>query len=325
MGIAAAVGVGTAVAGIGGALISSSASKSAANAQAQAANSAAELQSQAANHAAELQSQAANNATLAAQQEAAQTRSDLSPFRRSGEAATNALMSSLGLSGGSGINFLKANGLPGLTFQPTQAQLEATPGYQFNLAQGQQAVANSNAAQGRGISGAALKGAANYATGLANNTLLTQQGIFQQNLNNVLNPLQSLSNLGENAAAQTGALGTQNVNSANQALIGGANAAAAGQIGAANAGAAGQIGAANAGAAGTVGSANAAAGALSGLGSAPLNYQLYSQLLNGGGGGNGYGTNGSFYGNTDAAALSAAGSAATGNNYVGNNGLGGQY
>jgi hypothetical protein len=180
-------------------------------------------------------------------------------------------MSSLGL-GGSGPNLLAANGINSLTFQPTQAQLAATPGYQFDLAQGMQGVANSNAAQGRGISGAALKGAANYATGLANQTLPTQDAIFQQNLNNVINPLQNVANLGESAAAQTGNLGTANTNAANNALVTGANDSAAG----------------------TVGSASAISGGLNTLGSSPLNFQLYSQLLGGGSGGGGFVDNGNF-------------------------------
>jgi len=158
---------------------------------------------------------------------------------------------------GGGGNPLAAYGLKGLTFQPTQAELEATPGYKFNLAQGRQAVANSSAAQGRGISGAALKGAANYATGLANNTLTTQQGIFQQNLGNVLNPLMNLSNMGQNAATVTGSQGLQAVGNANNALVGGANAQAAGMVG----------------------GANAISSGLSGLGSSAMNYALYNQLM----------------------------------------------
>lgn len=233
-----AAGVG-AVGSIGGALISGSAAQSAANTQAAAAN------------------QASQNALAQYGQE----RSDLIPYNTYGQEAETWLMGSLGL--GPNYNLLAQNGINGLTFQPTQAQLSATPGYQFDLSQGLQAVQNSNAAQGLGVSGSALKGAANYATGLANNTLTTQQGIFQQNLGNVLNPLQSLANLGENAAATTGALGNQAVANSN-AL---------------------QVGAANASAAGTVGAANAASGALGSLGGAPLNYALYNQLLGGGGAG----------------------------------------
>lgn len=263
---------GVAVAGLAGSVISSGAAQSAAQTQADAANQA--------------------SANQMAQYN--QTRADLSPFTNSGTNALGSLNTILGLPGGNGINPLAANGIGGLTYQPsgaisnalsnptfapTQAQLESTPGYQFNLAQGQQAVANSSAAQGRGISGAALKGAANYATGLANNTLSTQasifqnnysnalqanqqgQGIFQSNLGNVLNPLSNLANQGQNSAATTGQQGIAAVGNANQALIGGANASAAG----------------------TVGSANAISSGLGSVGQAPLNSMLYSQLLNGGG------------------------------------------
>ena len=42
-------------------------------------------------------------------------------------------------------------------FQPTMAQLEQTPGYQFSLDQGLKATQNSYAGQGLGASGAAMK------------------------------------------------------------------------------------------------------------------------------------------------------------------------
>lgn len=80
-----------------------------------------------------------------------------------------------------------------------------------------------------------MKGAADYATGLANNTLTTQQQIFSANQQNAYNKLMGGASLGENAAAQTGTLGAQYTGQATQALMGGANAQAAGTIGAANA------------------------------------------------------------------------------------------
>lgn len=155
----------------------------------------------------------------------------------------------------SGGNVLTANGLPGLTFQPTQAFLEQTPGYQFNLSQGLKSIQNSAAGRGLGVSGAALKGAAQFATGLADNTLQTQQGIFQANLGNVLNPLMWQANLGQNAAAQTGQQGVTAAANAGNARIAGANALAGG----------------------TVGAANALSGGLNGLAS---NYLLYSLMNN---------------------------------------------
>ena len=210
MGIAGAVAGGTAAAGLGGALLSSSAAKSAANTQAQAANTA---------------SQNAMNQYY-------QTRADLLPYNQAGQSAVGAL-------GG----FLNGSNPTG-----ELTALENTPGYQFTLDQGLKSVQSSYASRGLGISGAALKGAANYATGLAQQT-------YQQNL---LNPLEYLGQLGESAGAQTGQLGVQSTANANQAALGGASASAAG----------------------TVGAANALTGGLNTLASAPTNYLLYNQLLN---------------------------------------------
>jgi hypothetical protein len=312
---AAAGAAASAISGVAGSLISADASKSAARTQADAANRAATL----------------------AQQQAQQTRTDLSPFRLTGQSANTRLGNLFGLntnspnapsgtvgdylasagsmnlpngyrfdnSGGS-LNVVDkmgnthwanvspatpigdifhsvapdmvpvapsmggpqggqgSNG-PGGAPGDEQAFLEATPGYKFALSQGLKSVQNSAAARGLGTSGAALKGAAGFATGLADQT-------YQSNL---LNPLMALSNLGENAAMQSGSLGQSGLANANALSIGGANASAAG----------------------TVGSANALAGGLNSLGSAPLNYQLYSKLLGSGGSSGGSG-GGDFYDNT---------------------------
>ena len=219
-GAIAAIGAGVSAAGaVGGAVISSQAASSAAGKQAAAARQAASA----------AQSQNADNTT------------NLNPYDTAGQGSIGQLLAALGqpspgpTPGTSYGNPLVANGLTGLTFQPTQASLESTPGYQFDLAQGLQSTQNSNAARGLGVSGAALKGAASYATGLANNTLSTQAGIYNQNVQNVMNPIEYAGNLGENAAAQTGAQGNQATQNANLLNVGGANAQAAGIVGSANA------------------------------------------------------------------------------------------
>jgi hypothetical protein len=105
----------------------------------------------------------------------------------------------------------------------TQAELEQTPGYQFILSQGQKAVQSAAASRGLGVSGASLKGAAANATGLADATYQNQFNNAQQrftdylnlntgqqgNLQNQFNRLSGVATLGENAAVQTGAQGTQ--------------------------------------------------------------------------------------------------------------------
>lgn len=69
----------------------------------------------------------------------------------------------------------------------TQAELEQTPGYQFARSQGLQSVQNSAAARGLGVSGAAMKGAATFATGLADNTYQAQFAQQQQLFSDAFN------------------------------------------------------------------------------------------------------------------------------------------
>ena len=110
----------------------------------------------------------------------------------------------------------------------TQANLEATPGYQFDLSQGIKSTNNALGARGLLNSGAALKGAATYATGLADNTYQNQFNIDQTQKTNAYNKLMGVASLGENAAAQTGAYGTQTAGEQAANTIGAGNAAAAG-------------------------------------------------------------------------------------------------
>lgn len=133
-----------------------------------------------------------------------QTRSDLAPYRDIGQSAGDTLMSKL--------SDLTA---PIVMDQNT---LEKTPGYQFNRTQGLKAVQNSAAARGLGTSGAALKGAATYATGLADSTYQNQFQNAVTNQTNAFNRLKSLVDTGQNASAQTGSAGTA-------AATGAANAA----------------------------------------------------------------------------------------------------
>jgi hypothetical protein len=163
---------------------------------------------------------AARDAANQAQQRYIQTRSDLTPYNTAGQAVLptmNAL--AMDRTGGGPDYISRADAM--LPPQMTQAELEATPGYQFTLAQGLKATAGSVAARGLGVSGAALKGAAGYATGLANSTYKDQFNLAQQrfsdvlglntaqqnNLTNQYSRASGLATLGENAGAQTGTVG----------------------------------------------------------------------------------------------------------------------
>src|SRR4249920_1028299 len=159
----------------------------------------------------------------AAKQEAMyeQTRSDLSPFTTTGY---NALQGAYGVAqrgptgGGPDYISMAEQNLP---LRMTQAELEQTPGYQFTRDQGLKSVQSAAAARGLGVSGAALKGAAEYSTGLANKTYADQFNLAQKrfedyvnlnvgqqgNLKNEFDRYNSLATLGQASAAGVGALG----------------------------------------------------------------------------------------------------------------------
>jgi hypothetical protein len=166
-----------------------------------------------ANKAADTQSKNAERVAQMQQQQYAQTREDLSPYRAIGQDAGGRLTSRLSeLTTPISVNpqdFLNSDY------------------YKFLETQGNRAVTNSAAARGLGSSGAALKGAAAFAKGL--NSQEWQNNFNMQNINqtNAFTRLKSLVDTGQNAAAQTGTFGTQAAQNAGTALTGGANAQAA--------------------------------------------------------------------------------------------------
>lgn len=241
--VAAAVGAGTAVAGIAGSAMQSNAASDAAQTQADSANYAASLQNQ----------------------QWQQTQKNLKPYMDLGSSAINPLLSAMGYNvtrnddgtytfGSTDPNNPLQQKFSYADFQaPTAAQAAATPGYQFTLDQGLKSVQNSAAARGLGTSGAALKGASTYATGLADSTyndvfnralntyntnLGKAQSTFQTNYNSAANNVNRLSGLvgnGQNAAATNGSLGAAAAGNIGNTLMSGANAQASGMVGSANA------------------------------------------------------------------------------------------
>lgn len=128
------------------------------------------------------------------------------------------------------------------TFSFNPGDLTKTPGYEFNYGQGMRAVNNSAASRGLGLSGAQLKGAMSFASGLADNTYQNQftnaLNTYNTNYNTAaqnVNRLLGLVGNGQNAANQTGAFGMQSVANQGNYLTSGANAQASGMVGSANA------------------------------------------------------------------------------------------
>lgn len=183
------------------------------------------------------------------QKDAAQSANDLIfPYVQGGYSAQNKLLQLLGLGGFDEDAYLAANpdvaeavraGLfPsgaahyeqfGKNEQRTMGQqtdimgaLESLPGYQFTKTQGLKAVQNSASARGLGVSGAAQKGAAQFATGLADQTYGEQ-----------FNRLLGLTTLGQNAAVGAGSniIGAGNAQGAAYSSMGNTTANVAGQTG----------------------------------------------------------------------------------------------
>jgi len=177
------------------------------------------------------QAKAAQNASqqqIAYQQQALQQmQQNLAPYQAIGTSVLPQLLTSLGYQGQFGSNG-QLTGVSGQGFQFNPSNLENTPGYQFTLGQGLNAVNNQQSAMGLNNSGAQGKALANYATGLAQNT-------YNQQYQNALNTYQTnasqlggLLNLGQNAAAGVG-------NAAYNAYGAMGNAASAGTVAAGNA------------------------------------------------------------------------------------------
>lgn len=225
--VAAAIAGGTAAAGLAGSAISASGAKSAAQTQADAANQAAQMQ----------------------MQQFQQIQQNLKPYMDLGSSSIPQLQNYLNNSAYLNTPFQYG----AFNFNPTEQQLQNTPGYQFTLQQGMKNTNNALAAKGLNLSGAQAKGLANFTTGLADQTYQQQyqnalqayqtnyQNAFQtHNTNYALgadqyNRLSGLVSLGQNAAAGVGNAGMQAANNAGNYLTQGANAQAAGTVGAANA------------------------------------------------------------------------------------------
>lgn len=214
---------------------------------------AAGISAAASSSAAGAQTSAENKAISAQQQQYNTTAGNLQPYISGGTNAFSNLLTATGNQpGGTGTGPLTA------TFQPTMAQLAATPGYQFSLNQGLKTAQNSNASKGLGTSGEALAGANTFAQGLASTTYQQQfQNYLTQN-QQIYNMLNGVSNTGLTAASALAGVGTSTANA----------------IGSADAG----IG--NAQAAGINGIGTAASSAASGLSNSYLQSLLLNKLLN---------------------------------------------
>lgn len=149
---------------------------------------------------------------------------NIEPWMTAGKAALGNLTNLLN----SGELTSKYAGKFNTKFDPSTVQMD--PGYQFGLDQGQQAIANSAAARGMGLSGATLKAAnrfgTDYATTKYNDAYNRTYGRFQDEYSkqvddfnrfwaekqNAFNPLFNMAGLGSTANQQVGQAGQNYAN-----------------------------------------------------------------------------------------------------------------
>jgi len=144
------------------------------------------------------------------------TANSVAPTITDSATTANALLDPYATTGTNAVNSL-SDGL-------TENYLQSTPGYQWNLNQGEQAATNSAAARGLANSGAALKGASTYASGLADSTYQNQ-----------FNDTNALAQEGYNALNQQGNNTMTAANNAGQVRMEGADGAMTTTMGAGNA------------------------------------------------------------------------------------------
>lgn len=183
-----------------------------------------------ANKAADTQKANAERVAGIQQEQYQQTRSDLAPYRAVGEDASGRLTSRL------------SELTTPISVNPDDFQ--NSDYYKFLAKEGQRGVTNSAAARGLGSSGAALKGAAAFAKGLASTEWQNNFNMQTQNQTNAFTRLKSLVDTGAGATGMTGTLGEKAAYNTGTALTGGANAEAAAdnKIGSSIAGLANNIG-----------------------------------------------------------------------------------
>lgn len=126
------------------------------------------------------------------------------------------------------------------------ADFEADPGYQFQLAEGEQAANRAAAARGGYNSGRTLKELMRYGQGLASTTYQDAYNRYNTDQSNLYNRLAGIAGTGQTAATTLGDAGANYAANVGNTLTGGATAQAASRIAGANARTSGYMGAANA-------------------------------------------------------------------------------
>lgn len=177
------------------------------------------MSSQGSQDAAQTQANAANQASQIQQQMYNQNVQRLSPWTTAGQQALGQLQGQMGE----------------LTTPFSATQYQQSPGYQWQLNQGLQAIQDSAAARGGVNSGNTMKALMGYGQGLANQDYQQALSNYTNWQSQVYNMLSGLANTGANAAGMTAGLGASTANQLGSNAMQAGNAISAGQVANANA------------------------------------------------------------------------------------------
>jgi hypothetical protein len=177
------------------------------------------MSSNASQSAANTQANAANNATQAQLDMYNQNVQRLSPWTNAGSAALGNLQGMM----------------PALTQQFGAAQYQQSPGYQWQLGQGTQAITDAASATGGVNSGNTLKALTTYGQGLANQDYYQAQSAYQNWQNQAYNMYAGLSNTGANSAGMVAGLGADTATNIGKNMQSAGNSISAGQVAQGNA------------------------------------------------------------------------------------------
>ena len=186
-----------------------------------------------ANNAANKQSAGASQAMGMSEDQYIDTKRNLAPYLAMGNYGLSDLSQYVGL----GANGQYNPNAPGI--KPMDPfNFQASPAYNFNLSQGQQAIDKASNARGNFYAPQTLQDISKFSQGLASNEFQNAFSNYNTSLNqyrgqqnDTFNKFSSLAGIGQNAAAGLGAAGANAANVQGQAVMQGANAQAAGTVG----------------------------------------------------------------------------------------------
>ena len=180
------------------------------------------LSSSAARSAASIQGDAAANSLALQSSQYQQQRADQTPWREAGLTALNQLSDGTAPGGDFNRDF-------------TLADFTKDPGYDFRLKTGSDAITGSALARGGMLNGGTLKALTRYGQDFGSNEYNNAYARFNNDRTTRFNRLAGLAGIGQTATNMTGQLGAATTNNMTSAINAGGNAAASGVMGSANA------------------------------------------------------------------------------------------